>query len=461
MGNLANGLITSNSDSASPRTKLIQTGLVVLIGGFFFFLLADYGTTHFPKYKDLFEAVRALSLAAIPAFLVAIYDHYRTINEVSSDIARKIETSMLEVMERSIAGSKQWGLVKFHHRMNFERLIRELQPGDELLWLDTYCPSYPEFVDEIRSALERGVNLRVLVLDKDSANATFRANEILSRGYRAEKFKVELQSFSEEIVEAIREESDVPLKGTGAVVTYNDLPCIPMYLIVRKNQLYRGYSSFFLSKPSAFFVHLEWAPTNDGLLACMYEYFEHKWNTHRIRPIIDRLSTITQDQVSHLLDAGTLVDPQAGIKIVKLEDIPATNVPVVGNAAGLNYGFYAARVPPQSPGNSNYVNSHVHYHGEEPYHFLNGTDGEMSFGRIVDGKVNWKRTMVSPGDTVVIREGEVHSFRNNGSEPTDFTFACPDSHLIDKGEGEPEGDREWTKDLNCGDPPWYAQETNQ
>ncbi len=170
-----------------------------------------------------------------------------------------------------------------------------------------------------------------------------------------------------------------------------------------------------------------------------------------VRQIVDRLATITRERASRLLDATVAVDQKAGIIIVKLEDVPA-----MGSEVGQDYRFYVARVLPAGLDGSNHVNPHVHYRGEEPYYFLSGADGEMNSGRISGDEVRWSPARrARPGDTVVIGEGEVHSFRNNGTEPADFAFACPDSHLIDTSEEHPEGDRRFTEDLENGIPPWY------
>lgn len=173
--------------------------------------------------------------------------------------------------------------------------------------------------------------------------------------------------------------------------------------------------------------------------------------SNTIEQIADRLATVTHERASRSLDATVAVDPKAGIIIVKLEDVPAME-----SGDGQDYRFYVARVLPASLEGSNYVNPHVHYRGEEPYHFLSGARGEMNSGTISDDEVRWSPAKrVRPGDTVVIGEGEVHSFRNNGTEPADFAFACPDSHLIDTSEEHPEGDRRFTEDLEHGIPPWY------
>lgn len=175
----------------------------------------------------------------------------------------------------------------------------------------------------------------------------------------------------------------------------------------------------------------------------------------KIQPIIDRMTVIEHSDVVSLLDAQAAVDPRAGIIIAPL---PGEQFPPITSSEGQEYDFYVARVLPPNDENPNYVNPHVHYHGEEPYRFLTGTEGEMNAGRVVDGEVVWSPSKkVGPGDFVEIQEGEVHSFRNNGSGPADFIFACPKSHLVDHSEENPEGDRYFTRDLVNGTPPWYPK----
>jgi mannose-6-phosphate isomerase-like protein (cupin superfamily) len=179
---------------------------------------------------------------------------------------------------------------------------------------------------------------------------------------------------------------------------------------------------------------------------------------NRIQPVVDSLRQILHDNVKPRLDAKLrdtqAVDPKAGIVIAPLEEVPGVE------NEGQTYQFYAARVLPPSEDNPKcYVIPHYHLHGQEPYRFLAGTDGEMNTGRVVDGKVEWNSPKtVQPGDEVVIQEGEVHSFRNNGSEPYDFIFACPITHLIDNDpQSKPDGDRYIVKDLPNGIPPHYPQ----
>lgn len=173
----------------------------------------------------------------------------------------------------------------------------------------------------------------------------------------------------------------------------------------------------------------------------------------KINPIVERMAQMSHADIAPFLDAKAAVDPQAGIIIAPLTEID----PMIG-PLDQEYDFYAARVLPPSKDNPNFVNPHVHFRGSEPYAFKSGTDGEMNIGRVAEGQVVWEDPKkVGPGDTVNIQEGQVHSFRNNGEGPADFTFACPKEHLIDKNGEHPEGDRQFTKGLKNGIPPWYLQ----
>lgn len=162
------------------------------------------------------------------------------------------------------------------------------------------------------------------------------------------------------------------------------------------------------------------------------------------------LFEITHQDVVSLLDAKHDADPVVGIVIAALDGIE------VVSDHGYKYHFHAARVFTSNPDTPNFVNPHYHLKGEEPYNILNGEAGEINLGKVVDGKVEWRtpRT-VKTGDFIEVQEGEVHSLRNNGSTPLDFTFACPDEHLVDNSVVHPEGDRYLTKALPNGIPSHY------
>lgn len=178
----------------------------------------------------------------------------------------------------------------------------------------------------------------------------------------------------------------------------------------------------------------------------------------KIQPIVDKLNSISHTLVGPLLDEKlkelrTNVDPVAGIAIVDLAG-------EVTSEAGYKYHFHGARVMTSNPETPNFVNPHYHNLGEEPYHILAGDNGEMNLGRVVNGEVVWNEPYtVKAGDDVEVQEGEVHSLRNKGETPLDFTFACPDNHLVDHSEEKPDGNRYLTRDLPNGIPPQYPKKS--
>lgn len=182
----------------------------------------------------------------------------------------------------------------------------------------------------------------------------------------------------------------------------------------------------------------------------MSEQAPTELSASRIQPVIDQLRKLTHDQVGVLLDAKHDADPAAGIAIVNLEGETVTP-----DGA---YHYHGARVFTSSLEHPNYVKPHYHNVGEEPYVILKGNEGEMNLGRVIDGKVVWKRSRtVTEGEAVVVQEGEVHSLRNTGTELLDFVFACPDSHLVDHSAEKPDGDRYFTMDIPDGIPSQYPK----
>lgn len=141
----------------------------------------------------------------------------------------------------------------------------------------------------------------------------------------------------------------------------------------------------------------------------------------QIQTVLDKLRTIDPSVFQQRLDAKAKeTDPLIGIAIVPLLDQGSVVAP-----DGQEYKFYVARVEP-----GKHVNPHVHFKGDEPYRLVTGQQGIMHIGRIEGGSVNWQvPTPKKPGDEIIVRGGEVHSFENTGKTPVDFIFSSPDTHL--------------------------------
>ena len=276
--------------------KTLGSGLIATIGALLFcvivFLSSDSLYFHFPQWQKFLEPLKELALAATAALTVAVIDHFVTIQKVASEVIRRMEIRMVDVMETFVSGSKATGLVRFHQRLDFSELFENLGPDDELLWLDTYFPGNAEFMGKIRPALENGASIKMLIIDPRCKNAFRRADEIKER----ETFAQDVDVFVRR-VSAIRcnaKQSGARKDECCQILTYDDLPCMPMYIVTHKGVPVRGYSGFFLAQPSAFFVHLEWTFVIGGVLENMHEYFQQKWERHLERSR-DLVPTVADD----------------------------------------------------------------------------------------------------------------------------------------------------------------------
>lgn len=268
---------------ATVGTWAISSGTSIaslLIACVWLFLVAEiFGSRH-PSWHLITEPVKSLSLATIPALLIVFHDHKVTIREVGFEVTRQTEAAVKQMMEHFVMGSLKAGLIQFHERLNFSKLFDDLKPGDELLWLDTFC-TLSEFIDKIRPALDRGATIRMLVINPHCETSKLRAQELKGSAYDADMFANEAHAFTKRI-RAIVNATD-STSNALEVVIYDDLPCVPAYIVLHDGLPVRGYSGHFFTKPSAFGTHLEWHPVAGGVLEQMLKYFEQKWATHRPR----------------------------------------------------------------------------------------------------------------------------------------------------------------------------------
>ncbi|NJL86402.1 MAG: hypothetical protein HC886_11155 [Leptolyngbyaceae cyanobacterium SM1_1_3] len=84
------------------------------------------------------------------------------------------------------------------------------------------------------------------------------------------------------------------------------------------------------------------------------------------------------------------------------------------------------------------VGCHYHQYGDETYEVVQGK-GTLHFGKVVLSgnlpEVAWEIPLgVASGDCFVVPEGYAHQLQRRGTENLTILFACPDSHIDDKGD---------------------------
>lgn len=163
-------------------------------------------------------------------------------------------------------------------RLDFEQMFAGLGAGDELLWLDTYCPVQRSAEDALFHAVQAGAHIKMLAIDPDAPNCTARADEIRDTAFTAAIFRREAIGGLEHLRDYAAASGSLSPPGSLEVRLYRGLPCIPMYLKIRDGKPHVGYTGFFLTKATYREPHVVWGPERPpGFLERFEEYFRHRW----------------------------------------------------------------------------------------------------------------------------------------------------------------------------------------
>lgn len=167
----------------------------------------------------------------------------------------------------------KYGIKKVHESFDFKKLFDEVE--EELKILDTYIPSIELFLPNLAKALERGIKVKILVVNPDSQVTEFRSKE-LGLEYQIGRFKQGINEYIEMIC-LKADQLGVEAKKNIELRCFSDLPCLPMYILKNRHKSNKVFFSFFLGKESVNYLHFEVADKKNGLLRDFEEYFDAKW----------------------------------------------------------------------------------------------------------------------------------------------------------------------------------------
>lgn len=236
-------------------------------------------------------------------------------------LRRQHDAHLLELVENClVSNGPKYGLSGIRDQLDFSRVFERLAKGDELLWLDTYCPDQ-RFLDALRAALDRGAQVRMLAVEPDAEVARYRSLEIRKGyGYGPVRFRGEAEGQIEKLKEVL---ADVPenLHQNMHLRLYSDLPCAPMYIHLREGRPSTAFSSYFLGEPTFRQPHLEWEGSPEGFIWEFYAYFEAKWKSNapdqdlwppiREKPAVDPPAT-DHDGIGALTPTATIESRSEG-----------------------------------------------------------------------------------------------------------------------------------------------------
>ncbi|MGA7050122.1 MAG: hypothetical protein WBZ37_02440 [Mycobacterium sp.] len=229
------------------------------------FVFGEHGPLANPLIADL---TRTAGISSGAAMLTTILDrHY-----FSRDLEDRIVDRFREAADRTKTLATL-GVNMAYPSFDFGRIFLDARAGETVSWLDTYCPQENAFLDKLVNATNHGVLIRMLIIVPTCENAKFRSVELAESFDTGEVWDDGLKSFISKMKSA-----SARSEGKFEVRFYQDLPCVPMYLVGTAPKARKGYFSLFLVRPTANAQHLELGPGE--WLDDMAKYFEHKWARH-------------------------------------------------------------------------------------------------------------------------------------------------------------------------------------
>jgi hypothetical protein len=232
--------------------------------------------------EDTVNLVRATVLGPVETALSSQSAEAAHLAErLSAPLARVLANQELLFAQRvklSIPGATSAGFLGVEPRLDFKDLFERLRPGDQLMWLDTYCPVIRSAEDTLLSAVIAGAHVKMLAIDPEVANCAARAAEITEGAFNESIFRSESRAGLEHLREYAGLLDAKNAQGSVEVRLYAGLPCIPLYILMRDGQPHVGYTSFFLTRATFGEPHIVWGPDNpQGFLERFVTYFEHRW----------------------------------------------------------------------------------------------------------------------------------------------------------------------------------------
>lgn len=216
---------------------------------------------------------------------------------------RPVEEQRPAVPEPPAPRNDQLGLVGIREELDVVDVLRDVRPGQELWWMDTFPLTLAGDLDAIRRSLDAGVRVRLLVLDPRSPALAARLREIrqhyglspmdLRRGFDTLVHQLRALGETDPVV-AERLEVRVHDGSTGA----------PLFLVLgdpdtadpaaapgttrqappATPEVVRAYSSYYLLDASQDMPYLEWR--QGSFAERLHGYARHHWaEGHTVFPI--------------------------------------------------------------------------------------------------------------------------------------------------------------------------------
>ena len=229
---------------------------------------------NFEILSQILELMGSFLVIAVPVELIREFffekiNRASFVSEVSKFFDDKIDAELIQ--------ARKFGLGRIENSLPVAQIFNDLQQGDTLWWLDTFCAGHKTWIESAKQAIQRGAPINMLILDPTSSFCVMRATEI-GDFFTNESFTDELRLFIKDF-EKCRNDfiNQKNVLGHLDIVTYNNLLGVPCYIVTRDGKPIYAYSSMYLSKSTSInFPHFNWE--QGPMCEYLYHYVKGKYD---------------------------------------------------------------------------------------------------------------------------------------------------------------------------------------
>jgi hypothetical protein len=251
--------------------------LVLIFGGFTIYKLFE-GLVHNPVYQEyewIFKIISEFGLFVSVVVSVGYFHHWFIAAEEHKESEISLRETLSKYVDSILLNSVKRGFSGITNKeFDFSQIMQGLKPGDYVYWLITFDPRFKNKSRELENGIKNGVHFRMLILKADCRIGELRATE--TTGFNPHEFNEYSKLFKVTLEDVINRIGD-KITGSLGVFVYDGLPCIPLFIIIRKeSRKVEVYSSYYLTEPVSKMPYLHW---ETGLNASDQTSFESEcWN---------------------------------------------------------------------------------------------------------------------------------------------------------------------------------------
>jgi len=270
--------------------------LVLIFGGFTVYKLFE-DLAHNPAYHEqewLFKIISEFGLFASVVVSVGYFHHWFIAAEEHKESEINLREALAKYVDTILLNSVKRGFTGITNKeFDFSQIMHGLQPGDYVYWLITFDPRFKNKSRELEKGIKNGVHFRMLILKADCRIGELRATE--TTGFNPHEYNEYSKLFKVNLEDVISRIDDT-ITGSLGVFVYDGLPCIPLFIIIRKeSRKVDVYNSYYLTEPVSKMPYLHWeAALNFGeqtsfeseswnMAELFLDYFKTRWEMEKAR----------------------------------------------------------------------------------------------------------------------------------------------------------------------------------